>query len=142
MAGLKLSSAFGSWLFRFLDDDGLGFICASCFGFVGSRVDFLFFVSRLSFITDGFKVLLDETVFACLGFWNRNIELECQHRSSRCRQLDCDRVLWVSEHLFERLDTSCIYVLLDCNYVIFFVTGIYANDIKEPVLEGLHLEFG
>ena len=45
---------------------------------------------------------------------------------------------------FERLDTSCIYVLLDCNYVIFFfgVAGIYANDIKAPVLEGLHLEFG
>ena len=45
---------------------------------------------------------------------------------------------------FERLDTSCIYVLLDCNYVIFFfgVVGIYANDIKAPVLEDFHLDFG
>ena len=63
MDGLKLSSAFGTRLFWFLDDDDFGFVCASCFDFVGSRVDFLFFVSRLSFITDGFKVLLDETVF-------------------------------------------------------------------------------
>ena len=74
MDGLKLSSAFGTWLFRFLDDDGFGFVCARCFGFVGSRVDILFF------ITDGFKMLLDETEFVCLGFWNRNIELEYRHR--------------------------------------------------------------